>query len=864
MSAVGYPARSAINSLCVNARRVSPVAGSSVSAIVPAWKLNGDESQCNYRIVCSYRGISLTSRARSAVTTAATDAVNTTAGTTVFLDPSGRRWRTLLVLSLPITLLLVAAAIYGGFQIHEPPAAPPARTAVAAEDIAPGPGERPLNVIGEGPMLRVLQIDRDEGVVGKDPFTGEVVTLTAEEVNAVGADEYVIQRYGYAADTTRTISLTFDDGPHPISTPQLLDVLSAEGVPATFFVTGSMAVQHPELIARMVAEGHAVGNHTLTHADLNDISAFRAQKELVHTDRIIRSLTGQATTSFRLPYGGTTSEEVEKNTVGILRAQQLGYHLSSYDFETLDWSHGSGKAKAEAADIPLPEFDGRNITVLMHDGGADNRAATVEYVKTRLIPAARAAGYSFQTMPQAQPALQASTQTVTPSVWDQATGALAQLIYVWPNRMMHLLFVFALAIVGVIGIFNTAMAIARRRSQARFDANVTVLPVSIVIAAYNEEKVIRRTLETLLDSNYPFIELLVINDGSTDRTAAEVEAMMLRDPRIRLIDQPNRGKWAALNNGTAQAQGDILVTLDADTIFTPDTVTNLVRQFAVDPDGRLGAVAGVVRVGNRGRNLLTRWQALEYLTQIGIERSAYAQLGAVPIIPGACAAWRKVAVLEVGGYSNSTLAEDCDLTLSLHQAHWRVSQDDQALAYTEAPDHADALLAQRIRWTFGTLQAIFKHRNMLLRRRYGWLGMAVLPYMVISVLMPIVFLPFIAVMGVLTVQNSGWGTVGLYFLLFLALHLLIAAVAVILMRERWANLLMVPIYRVVHEPLRAYLLYTSAYLAIRGVKLGWNKLQRTGAMDARLGMNGRDHPHPVSAEPPQPNAVRALEEAPTT
>jgi biofilm PGA synthesis N-glycosyltransferase PgaC len=406
------------------------------------------------------------------------------------------------------------------------------------------------------------------------------------------------------------------------------------------------------------------------------------------------------------------------------------------------------------------------------------------------------------------------------------------------------------------------LAIARRRAQARPAANITVLPVSIVIAAYNEEKVIRRTLETLLDSNYPFIELLVVNDGSTDSTAAEVEAMMSRDPRIRLISQPNRGKWAALNHGTAEAQGDILVTLDADTIFTPDTVTNLVRQFAADPDGRLGAVAGVVRVGNRTRNLLTRWQALEYLTQIGIERSAYAQLGAVPIVPGACAAWRKAAVVEAGGYSHATLAEDCDLTLSLHHTHWRVSQDDQALAYTEAPDHVDALLAQRIRWTFGTLQAIVKHRDMLLRRQYGWLGMAVLPYMVVSVLIPIVFLPFIAVMGVLAVQNSGWGTVGLYFSLFLALHLLVAAVAVVLMRERWANLLMVPVYRVVHEPLRAYLLYTSAYLALRGVKLGWNKLQRTGVMDAVVDMHGTHHAHPIPTER-QSTAVRALEEAQT-
>jgi cellulose synthase/poly-beta-1,6-N-acetylglucosamine synthase-like glycosyltransferase/peptidoglycan/xylan/chitin deacetylase (PgdA/CDA1 family) len=810
---------------------------------------------------------SLTVRKRSAFTRAATDAVSTTADATVFLDPSGRRWRTMLGLGLPIILVFLAAATYGGFRITEAPVASPDRTAVAIDDIAPAPGEPHLDVIGEGPMLRVLKIDRDGEVVGRDPFTGEVVMLTADEINAAGNDEYVIQRYGYAAGATRTISLTFDDGPHPISTPELLDVLSAERVPATFFVTGNVAVQHPELIQRMAREGHAVGNHTLTHADLNDVSAFRAREELFQTDRILRSLTSQGTSAFRLPYGGTTTEEVKDNILGILRAQQLGYHPSGYDFETLDWSYGAGHASADAADIPLPEFDGRNITILMHDGGADNRAATVEYVKTRLIPAARAAAYTFQTMPQIQPDLRDSTHSITPSIWDRATATLAQLIYVWPNRVMRFLFVFALTIVGVIGVSHTAMAIVRRRRQPRYDANVALLPVSILIAAYNEEKVIRRTLETLLGSTYPFLELLVVNDGSTDRTAAEVEAMMLRDPRIRLISQPNRGKWAALNNGTAQARGDILVTLDADTIFTPETVANLVRQFAVDPDGRLGAVAGVVRVGNRERNLLTRWQGLEYLTQIGVERSAYAQLGAVPIIPGACAAWRKAAITEVGGYSNATLAEDCDLTLSLHQARWRVSQDDEALAYTEAPDHADALLAQRIRWTFGTLQAIFKHRDMLLRSRYGWLGMAVLPYMVISVVVPIVFLPFIAVMGVLAVQNSGWAIVGLYFLLFLALHLLIAAVAVILMRERWANLLMVPIYRVVHEPLRAYLLYTSAYLAIRGVKLGWNKLQRTGVMDPVLDQHGQDHadsiPRQRQPEGAHAPAARALEEAST-
>jgi biofilm PGA synthesis N-glycosyltransferase PgaC len=231
-----------------------------------------------------------------------------------------------------------------------------------------------------------------------------------------------------------------------------------------------------------------------------------------------------------------------------------------------------------------------------------------------------------------------------------------------------------------------------------------------------------------------------VDDGSTDQTAAIVDAMTLEHPRLRLIRQLNTGKSGALNRGILAMDADVVVTLDADTVLAPQTVGNLARHFAVDRDGRLGAVAGVIRVGNRTRNLLTRWQALEYLTQIGVDRSAHDAFGAIVIVPGACAAWRRKAVLAAGGYSHETLAEDCDLTLSLHRAGWRVTQDDEAVAYTEAPEDVDGLLAQRTRWSYGTMQAIFKHRDLLLRPRWGWLGMLVLPTYVLSIVMPLLFL----------------------------------------------------------------------------------------------------------------------------
>lgn len=354
----------------------------------------------------------------------------------------------------------------------------------------------------------------------------------------------------------------------------------------------------------------------------------------------------------------------------------------------------------------------------------------------------------------------------------------------------------------------------------------------MVLAAYNEAPVIARTLRTILASDYPIIEVLVVNDGSKDGTARVVQAVAADDPRVVLLNQANAGKAHALNHGLRQARGEYIMTLDADTMLTRSTITNLVRHFALDREGTLGAVAGVVRVGNRRQNLLTRWQALEYLTQIGVERAAQDALGAISIIPGACAAWRKQAILDVGGYSSATLAEDCDLSLSFHETGWRVTQDDAAIAYTEAPQDVDALLAQRSRWTYGTLQAIWKHRGMLFRRRYGFLGWYVLPSYVLSILAPVIFLPFLVVISVIAVREQGFVVLVVYFALFLIAHVAVAAVGVRLMRERVRHLLMVPIYRIVYEPLRAYLLYTSLYLALRGVRMGWKKLARTGTVDA--------------------------------
>jgi biofilm PGA synthesis N-glycosyltransferase PgaC len=403
-----------------------------------------------------------------------------------------------------------------------------------------------------------------------------------------------------------------------------------------------------------------------------------------------------------------------------------------------------------------------------------------------------------------------------------------------PNALLRLLFWIAMVSVVVGGMTNVVIAagrdLRRRRRRGRPGGVRAGPPVSAIIAAYNEEAVIGRCLEAVCASRYAgLVEIIVIDDGSTDATADIVRRWSVRDSRVRLISRPNGGKPSALNRAFLEARSEIAVTLDADTLLTPATVDHLLAGFAQDDDGRLGAVAGTVKVGNLS-NVLTRWQALEYLMQIGVERSAQDALHAIMVVPGACAAWRREAVLRVGGYSSQTFAEDCDLALQLQHAGYRVIQSDRAESYTEAPTTYRDLSRQRFRWMFGNVQALWKHRSMMLNPRYGWLGLFTLPTAAISTLLPVIFMPFVYAMAVLTIQaQDGWLLLT-YAAIIMAIQFVQAAAGVLLSRENPKHLLMVPLYRLIGEPLRAYLLYKTALTALRGRRSSWHKVARTGTV----------------------------------
>src|SRR5690606_480481 len=202
---------------------------------------------------------------------------------------------------------------------------------------------------------------------------------------------------------------------------------------------------------------------------------------------------------------------------------------------------------------------------------------------------------------------------------------------------------------------------------------------------------------------------LIVDDGSTDGTYELCRTTFANEPRVEVVTKPNGGKSDALNFGFQHLATDIVVAMDADTIFLPDTIGKLVGHFS---DPRIAAVSGNAKVGNRV-NLLTRWQAIEYITAQNLDRRAFEQLNCITVVPGAIGAWRRKAAIEAGGFTTDTLAEDADLTMRLLRRGHLVTYEASAVALTEAPETVREFNKQRCRWMYGTLQVMFKHLDAL-------------------------------------------------------------------------------------------------------------------------------------------------------
>ncbi|MBI3475448.1 MAG: glycosyltransferase [Acidobacteria bacterium] len=712
------------------------------------------------------------------------------------------------------------------------------------------PPGQDVDMEGQGEILRIearpAEGERDLKV---DASTG---LIDFETFNAL-PEPYRVARYGASQ---KQLAITFDDGPDPQWTPKVLDVLKNEHAPATFFLIGLQADNFGSLTSRIYREGHEIGNHTFTHPDISNIGSRYMQVELNLTERLLASRLGIRTLLFRPPYSIDQEPDTEDQVRPLELTQDMGYITIGNKIDPNDWrDNPRHTAEQIATDVlehlpPCAVNDQRcgNI-ILLHDGGG-NRAETVRALPL-IIEGARARGFEFvpvyqlmgKTKVDVMPPLRANEFWGARLNWlsfGLFDGLLVAIVVVF--FVGDVLMTGRLASIGILAVYD------RLRSQVFGTPEQVAVhrpKVAILIPAYNEEKVIERTIQGALDSDYPNLHVIVIDDGSTDRTLEVARSAFRReiaDGRVVILGKKNSGKAEALNFGLEHiGDAEFFVGIDADTIIAPDAIARMVPHF-INP--RVGAVAGNAKVGNRV-NLWTRWQALEYITSQNFERRALNTMGAVSVVPGAIGAWRVSAVRDAGGYHVDTVAEDADLTMALLRDGYRVEYEDLALAFTEAPTNANGLMRQRFRWSFGILQAVWKHRGVFARK--GVLGWVALPNILIfQILLPLVS-PFIDIMflgGALwyavrkyfhpdSTDPSDFIKLVVYFAAFLIIDFLASAIAFALERRQpearedgWL-LSQVWLQRFAYRQLFSVVLIKTLKRAIQGRPFAWDKLERS-------------------------------------
>jgi cellulose synthase/poly-beta-1,6-N-acetylglucosamine synthase-like glycosyltransferase/spore germination protein YaaH/peptidoglycan/xylan/chitin deacetylase (PgdA/CDA1 family) len=702
-------------------------------------------------------------------------------------------------------------------------------------DLSSIPGSNDADVEGTGEVLRINAAPAQ----GERAIVVDKAGLIRGETYKVLPTPYEVQRTGYHP---KLVALTFDDGPDPDWTPPILDILKAKQVPATFFVVGENALPHPQLLNRILAEGHEIGNHSYTHPNMALLSPRGVRLELNATERLVEAYTGRGMRLFRAPYFGDAEPTTADELGPALEAQQSGYVNVGLHVDPADWRRPGlvPIVRRTVEQVESGDAERSGNIVLLHDAGGD-RSQTVAALP-HIIDILRARGYSFVPV---SALIGLSRDQVMPTVAGSDLLAVRADVGIFLG--------LAAMSVALSGLFMVAIALGLVRSVTLTALALRAPPVeppppvdeliSVLIPAFNEARVIEPSIRRVLASSGVRLEVIVIDDGSKDETGAIVERAFAGEPRVRLLTVPNGGKARALNRGLELASGRIVVALDADTQFEPDTIALLARWFA---DERTGAVAGNAKVGNRV-NLVTRWQAVEYVTAQNLERRALGGVGAIMVVPGAVGAWRKAAIEDVGGYPVDTLAEDQDLTIAIQRAGWKIANDTDAIAWTESPQTLRGLARQRFRWAFGTLQCLWKHRAVLRDGRPRGLARIGMPQawifqILFSLVSPLIDLALIlsifATAG--RVREHGWAQTHTdlfrmltFWLLFVTVDLIAGYIAYRLdpREERFPAGLLIA-QRFVYRQIMYWVVIRAVAAALHGRGVGWGKLERTGRTTA--------------------------------
>lgn len=682
-----------------------------------------------------------------------------------------------------------------------------------------------VDYIGEGEILDVVSTPV-QGHITLEVDTAEM--LISEERYDTLPSMFVVRRWGKPKG--KEMVLTFDDGPDPEYTKEVLDTLAKYHVPAAFFVVGIEAESNIPLVKRIYSEGHEIGNHTFSHPNMAEVSNNRALLEMDATRLLIECITGHTTIMFRAPYNADSEPEQMEELIPVALSRTRNYLTVGESIDPEDWEPG---VTADSIYNRVIQQQDRGSIILLHDAGGD-RSQTVKALP-RIIEYFRNKGYTFTTVANL---LGKKRDDMMPEV-PKGSGYRNVQIYLfilesvyYIGHIMFSLFVVFL-ILGIARLlFMAALALKQQRIEQRtvYTPSTQKPLVSIIVPAYNEEVNAVNSLTNLLHCDYENFNIIFVDDGSKDSTYDKVTAAFSNHPKVKVFTKPNGGKASALNFGIAKTDAAYVVCIDADTKLKPDAVRLLMRHFLETKQGReekVGAVAGNVKVGNEV-NLMTRWQSIEYITSQNFDRKAFAAINAITVVPGAIGAFRTQVLTEAGGFTTDTLAEDCDLTIRILRLGYLVENENSAIALTEAPETVKQFLKQRFRWSFGVLQTFWKHREVLFNNNYKALGWIAFPNILLFQFIIPIFSPLADLLMIFGLMTDNAAKIGRYYLLFMIVDASVALIAFSFEKEKLQKLVYLIPQRFAYRWLMYIVLFRTYRRAIKGELQNWGVLKRTG------------------------------------
>jgi cellulose synthase/poly-beta-1,6-N-acetylglucosamine synthase-like glycosyltransferase/spore germination protein YaaH/peptidoglycan/xylan/chitin deacetylase (PgdA/CDA1 family) len=676
-------------------------------------------------------------------------------------------------------------------------------------------------------QLPTRYVLRRFGKVLKEDTVSKNVKITRIQFGKTVTKDTVVQDI----KVTKRVVLTFDDGPDPEYTPRILDILKKEKVPAAFFIVGINAENHLPLLKRIYREGFEIGNHSFTHPNMATVSAERAETEMEATRLLIEAATGRSTILFRAPYNADAEPSTLVELKPVERGKQDGYYTVGESIDPEDWNLESGVNADSIYDriVRRYESDSTRGIILLHDAGG-NREATVQALP-RIIQYFKSHNVKFATISEI---LNLPKDAIMPPVHTDMVkfSGWASAVLYWIEKLLvgafWLAIVLGLGRILFMGVLAT-IQYSRSKKEKKLLTAFTPGKVSIIVPAYNEEVNAIKTIENLLQQDYPDIEIIFVNDGSTDNTFEKVANTFLNNSKVKVFTKPNGGKASALNFGISSSDGDYLVCIDADTQLMPDAVSQMMK-YLREPG--VGAVAGNVKVGN-DRSVLTTWQSIEYTTAQNFDRRAFDLINCITVVPGAIGAFKREAIVKAGGFTSDTLAEDCDLTIRILRNGYLVRNCTEAIAITEAPETLKQFMKQRFRWNYGIMQSFWKNKDACFNPSYKSLGLVALPNILLFQILTPIFAPIADLLFILSLiwnrhDPESMHQILFFYALFLVVDVAASLLAFAFEREKPYKLIWLLPQRFAYRQLIYVVLFRSFRQAIKGETQSWGVLKRTG------------------------------------